>query len=739
MPHFLVRAVAILGLGAFVALAPRAGLSQSNLVVRVLASNLTGDSQSYEPEQIRILKGLKPDIAAMQEFNYGSKTPADIRSLVDQAFGTNFYYHREDGSYPIPNGIVSRFPILQGGSWPDPVVGNRGFAWAQIDLPGTNDLYVVSVHMYNSGSEAERNTEAQAIKSRVQANFPADAWVIVAGDFNTTRRSEDAITTFKTFLSDSPIPTDAVSGGDPDTNAGRDKPYDYVLPSFSMTNRLVPVVLPSRTFPNGLVFDSRVYTPLSDVSPVLAADSGAGQHMAVVKDFQIFTGTNASAPQITAPPQSQTVTLGSNATFTVTATGDAPLGYEWRFYSTNLPGATATAFTVTNAQAADAGPYAVVATNASGSVTSAAATLTVDLAPFVITSPANVAVLPGQNANFSVVAGGQPPFSYQWQFNGAPITGATVMAYTRSNARPADAGSYRVVVTNTSGSVTSAAANLTLVSTQAAVIAQWNFNSIPPDGVTTTGATSPSTGSGSASLVGGVTQTFATGSLTDTASSDNSGWNTAAYPAAAAGNKTAGVRFNVSTLGWRNLVVRWDQRASDTASKYARLQYTTNGSDFVDYPTAVTMSTGSAFEAKTNSLAAMAGVNDNPGFGFRIVTEFQVTATGSGGSNYVAAASGSTYGTAGTERFDMVTLIGELISTAGPPAGPASLGVPAWVEGLFQFEITGTAGSNYVVQAATNLGAPVWIPLRTNAAPFSFADPNGAALPARYYRAVVQP
>ena len=64
MPHFLMRAVAILGLGAFVAFAPRAGLSQSNLVVRVLASNLTGDSQSYEPEQIRILKGLKPDIAA---------------------------------------------------------------------------------------------------------------------------------------------------------------------------------------------------------------------------------------------------------------------------------------------------------------------------------------------------------------------------------------------------------------------------------------------------------------------------------------------------------------------------------------------------------------------------------------------------------------------------------------------------------------------------------------------------
>jgi hypothetical protein len=61
------------------------------------------------------------------------------------------------------------------------------------------------------------------------------------------------------------------------------------------------VVLPSHTFGSGLVFDSRVYTPLTDVSPVVSTDSGATgmQHMAVIKNFSIaYTVTN----YITVPP-----------------------------------------------------------------------------------------------------------------------------------------------------------------------------------------------------------------------------------------------------------------------------------------------------------------------------------------------------------------------------------------------------------------------------------------------------
>jgi len=66
--------------------------------------------------------------------------------------------------------------------------------------------------------------------------------------------------------------------------------------------------------------------------------------------------------------------------------------------------------------------------------------------------------------------------------------------------------------------------------------------------MTSTGTNRPSVGNGTASLIGGTTATWATGSTNDPATStDDSGWNTAAYPAQGGNNKTAGVQFGVST------------------------------------------------------------------------------------------------------------------------------------------------------------------------------------------------
>src|SRR6266481_833493 len=367
--------------------------AQATSVLRIMTANLTsGNAQKYESPGLDILKGLHPDIVAIQEFNYSNNVAADFRQMIDDTFGIGFSYFRETNSgYSIPNGIISRYPIIETGSWTDPVLSspNRGFAWARIELPGTNELYVVSVHLYSSGTESDRNTEATTIKSQIEANFPADAWVVVAGDFNTSTRTEAAIGTFKTFLSDEPVPTDAESGGDPDTNANRSSPYDYVLPSVSMTNALIPVVLPSHTFPNGLVFDSRVYTPLTDVPPVVIGDSGASmmQHMGVIKDFRISSDNTSNPPAITSQPQSQTVVQGSNATFTVTAFGTAPLSFQWSFNGAPVDGATASSYTRTNVQPGDAGDYFVVVTNTAGSATSSNATLTVRSSPMIVTDP----------------------------------------------------------------------------------------------------------------------------------------------------------------------------------------------------------------------------------------------------------------------------------------------------------------------------------------------------------------
>ncbi len=68
---------------------------------------------------------------------------------------------------------------------------------------------------------------------------------------------------------------------------------------------------------------------------------------------------------------------GSNATFTVTASSNSPLGYQWKFNGTNLSGATSASCTLTNTSLADAGGYSVALTNLFGSAESLQATLTV--------------------------------------------------------------------------------------------------------------------------------------------------------------------------------------------------------------------------------------------------------------------------------------------------------------------------------------------------------------------------
>src|ERR1041384_7658370 len=74
--------------------------AQSNVTVRVMAANLNGDSQTLGTPQLNILKGLKPDVVAIQEFQYtspsnGVNTAAAFREMIDTTFGTNFVYFRE--------------------------------------------------------------------------------------------------------------------------------------------------------------------------------------------------------------------------------------------------------------------------------------------------------------------------------------------------------------------------------------------------------------------------------------------------------------------------------------------------------------------------------------------------------------------------------------------------------------------------------------------------------------------
>lgn len=303
-------------------------VTMTNFTLRVMAANLSsGTLQKYEAPGIRILQGLKPDIVAINEFNYSNKTTADFRSMVDTTFGTNFSYYRETGSYSIPNGVISRYPIVESGTWDDADVNinDRGFAWAHIDLPGTNDLYVVSVHLKASSGTANstrRANQATQIKSLIVSNFPANAFIIVGGDFNTYSQTETCLTTFRSYLSDTPYPKDA--NNNENTSSARDNPYDRVFHSDSLGSNRVAVKIGGSTYPNGLVFDSRVYAPLAEVSPAQSGDSGVSgmQHMGVVRDYQIsYPATNwmdVPAPLLSVSTNNLVIWSGpSNLTYTI--------------------------------------------------------------------------------------------------------------------------------------------------------------------------------------------------------------------------------------------------------------------------------------------------------------------------------------------------------------------------------------------------------------------------------------
>ncbi len=155
------------------------------------------------------------------------------------------------------------------------------------------------------------------------------------------------------------------------------------------------------------------------------ADSGSTFRAVVTNTAGTVTSAAATltvsaaavAPTITTAPANQTVTAGQTASFTVVAGGTAPLSYQWQKSGVNIAGATAASYTTPATTTSDNGAqFTVVVSNTAGSMTSSAATLTVNAA-----------------------------------------------IYTTAATTTADSGStFRAAVTNTAGTVTSAAATLTV-------------------------------------------------------------------------------------------------------------------------------------------------------------------------------------------------------------------------------------------------------------------------------------
>lgn len=204
-------------------------------------------------------------------------------------------------------------------------------------------------------------------------------------------------------------------------------------------------------------------------------------------------------------------------------------------------------------------------------------------------------------------------------------------------------------------------------------LAQWNFNSVVPDANSATGSVLPSFGSGSATTLAGVTATFAAGSPRDLAS-DNTAWSLGGWPTAGVGSGTAGVQFMTSTLGALGLIqISFDLRQSATASERFQLQATADGVNFFNvsggvpnfgtvgnnldtafsatglYVNTVAASSQAFVQNISYTFAAGSAFQNNPNFGFRLVSVFD-------GMAYDAAGASSTYSSSGTLRIDLVTV-----------------------------------------------------------------------------------
>jgi hypothetical protein len=162
------------------------------------------------------------------------------------------------------------------------------------------------------------------------------------------------------------------------------------------------------------------------------------------------------------------VLKGKSATFEVVVSTTVTVAYQWQFKTTNIPGATKSKLTIPSASAANVGPYRVLISFGGGNLTSKTATLAIQTAVKITGQPSPVSVSAGGTAKFTVRATGTGPLKYQWQRNsvalknGGVVSGATAATLKLTKVAKANAGSYRVLVSNLASKATSATVKLTV-------------------------------------------------------------------------------------------------------------------------------------------------------------------------------------------------------------------------------------------------------------------------------------
>lgn len=178
-------------------------------------------------------------------------------------------------------------------------------------------------------------------------------------------------------------------------------------------------------------------------------------------------------PTISTHPASQNAVAGNDVTLSVSASGPAPLYYQWRHNRANIAGATNASLLLDNVQPADRGNYDVLVFNSAGSAVSSEAVINVLIGPRIFSHPVSITYNRGSTNNatyghtfsnftFTVVANSSTTLRYQWRHNGEDIIGATNAILVVSNTTLANTGVYVALITDDVGSIESNPATLTI-------------------------------------------------------------------------------------------------------------------------------------------------------------------------------------------------------------------------------------------------------------------------------------
>jgi hypothetical protein len=186
-----------------------------------------------------------------------------------------------------------------------------------------------------------------------------------------------------------------------------------------------------------------------------------------------------TAPTITSQPGDRIgdnrIVFGTGVSYPATATGTAPLRYQWIFQGANLPGQTNASLSVANFQPGNVGVYNLIVYNSGGYTTGTNFTLVGRVGLAITTQPTNITVAVGQTNGFTVKAVGTGLLRYQWKFNGNNILNGTNATYTISGIQFTNEGTYTVTITDDFNTVTSQSATLSVIAAPVRTLQPFNM------------------------------------------------------------------------------------------------------------------------------------------------------------------------------------------------------------------------------------------------------------------------